>query len=88
MLNYIFWDLESSINGVPATQVINEFQLGNARKIALIQDDSSGRVLRVEDVDIIKGNNAWHTKTDEEIAQGIIDQMNAAAIAAATTPTE
>ena len=65
------WDKVSSINGVPAEKIVNDWK--NIDEVVLILDES-GRVLEMNDPNILKSNlNLTEDKTALEIGQAYLD---------------
>ena len=65
------WDKVSSINGVPAEKIVNDWK--NVDEVVLILDES-GRVLEMNDPNILKSNlNLTEDKTALEIGQAYLD---------------
>ena len=65
------WDKVSSINGVPAEKIVNDWK--NVDEVVLILDESN-RVLEMNDPNILKSNlNLTEDKTSLEIGQAYLD---------------
>ena len=65
------WDKVSSINGVPAEKIVNNWK--NVDEVVLILDEN-GRVLEMNDPNILKSNlNLTEDKTALEIGQAYLD---------------
>ena len=65
------WDKVSSINGVPAEKIVNDWK--NVDEVVLILDES-GRVLEMNDPAILKQNlGITEDKTALEIGQAYLD---------------
>ena len=65
------WDKVSSINGVPAEKIVNNWK--NVDEVVLILDES-GRVLEMNDPAILKQNlGVTEDKTALEIGQAYLD---------------
>ena len=65
------WDKVSSINGVPAEKIVNDWK--NIDEVVLILDESD-RVLEMNDTNILKSNlNLTEDKTALEIGQAYLD---------------
>ena len=65
------WDKVSSINGVPAEKIVNDWK--NVDEVVLILDESN-RVLEMNDPNILKSNlNLTEDKTALEIGQAYLD---------------
>ena len=65
------WDKVSSINGVPAEKIVNDWK--DVDEVVLILDES-GRVLEMNDPNILKSNlSLTEDKTALEIGQAYLD---------------
>lgn len=71
-----FWDKESPVNGVPASEILKDVFFNNARSLFLIKDDITSIVSNIESVDIIRSNMEMGTEyTDEEVAEAYLNFM-------------
>ena len=67
-----FWDKQTPINGVPSETILQDGFFRDARSVFLIVDENNA-VTHMESVDIIKANNGWNGKTDNEVAAAYLD---------------
>lgn len=74
MIKYEFWNKQTPINGVEAGDILKDSFFSNARSIFLIVDENRV-VTRIESVDVVKSNNGWNDKTDEEVATCYLDSI-------------
>lgn len=71
-----FWDKESPINGIEASEILKDAFFRSASSIFLIVDSYSHRVTNIENTDVIRSTlSLGEEYTDQEVADQYLEYL-------------